>query len=215
MVSASAVIAAQACILTLGRSVDAFDHVRSILVYPDRYWAPDTWEDESGIVTEELDDRDGEAWEWCSVVLSWQQVLADSRTLHGRNLVLHELAHQLDLLDTIDQLTRRVRRGLGESLSSISDTDPPLVQYTTSSWEALRLLALGSKEWEAGRTAEAERCYLLALEEDKYIENSIGISSDLHTIILRFLEKLTAPLSNVTTSVSRAEIGRASCRERV
>jgi tetratricopeptide (TPR) repeat protein/tRNA A-37 threonylcarbamoyl transferase component Bud32 len=78
------------------------------------------------------------------------------------------------LLDTIDQLTRRVRRGLGESLSSISDTDPPLVQYTTSSWEALRLLALGSKEWEAGRTAEAERCYLLALEEDPHFATARG-----------------------------------------
>ena len=103
--SMCAVIAAQACVLTLGRSVDAFDHVRSILVYPTAYRAPDVWEDESGIVTEELDDRDGEAWEWGSVVLSWQQVLVDSRTLHGRNLVLHELAHQLDLLDTIDRPT--------------------------------------------------------------------------------------------------------------
>ena len=103
--SMCAVIAVQACVLTLGRSVDAFDHVRSILVYPTAYRAPDVWEDESGIVTEELDDRDGEAWEWGSVVLSWQQVLVDSRTLHGRNLVLHELAHQLDLLDTIDRPT--------------------------------------------------------------------------------------------------------------
>ena len=55
------------------------------------------------------------------------------------------------LLETIDALTRRVRRGLGESLRSIAETDPPLVQYTTSSWEAQRLLALGSKEWAAGR----------------------------------------------------------------
>jgi Mlc titration factor MtfA (ptsG expression regulator) len=100
-----AVIAAQACVLTLGRSVDAFDHVRSILVYPSAYRAPDLWEDEAGIVTEEVDDREGEAWEWGTVVLSWQQVLTDSRTLHGRNLVLHELAHQLDLVDAVDRPT--------------------------------------------------------------------------------------------------------------
>jgi len=97
-----AVIAVQACILTLGRSVDAFDHVRSILVYPTAYRAPDVWEDEAGVVTEELDEREGEAWEWGTVVLSWQQVLTNSRTLHGRNLVLHELAHQLDLLDAVE-----------------------------------------------------------------------------------------------------------------
>lgn len=100
-----AVIAAQACILTLGRSVEAFDHVRSIIVYPSSYRAPDVWEDESGIVTEELDDREGEAWEWGSVVLSWRELLANARTLHGRNLVLHELAHQLDLLDAVDRPT--------------------------------------------------------------------------------------------------------------
>jgi MtfA peptidase len=96
-----ALIAAQACILTLGRSVDAFDHVRSILVYPHSYWAPDVYEDESGVVTEEMDEREGEAWELGTVVLSWQEVLADARTLSGRNLVLHELAHQLDLLDVL------------------------------------------------------------------------------------------------------------------
>ncbi|MCU0304174.1 MAG: M90 family metallopeptidase [Thermoanaerobaculales bacterium] len=100
-----AVIAAQACVLTLGRSVDAFDHVRSILVYPTAYRAPDVWEDEAGVVTEEVDEREGEAWEWGTVVLSWQQVIADARNLHGRNLVLHELAHQLDLLDAIGEAT--------------------------------------------------------------------------------------------------------------
>lgn len=98
-----AVIAAQACILTLGRSVDAFDHVRSVLVYPHTYWVPDVYEDEAGVVTEEMDEREGEAWQWGIVVLSWQEVLRDARILSGRNLVLHELAHQLDLLDFLKQ----------------------------------------------------------------------------------------------------------------
>jgi hypothetical protein len=98
-----AVIAAQASILTLGRSVDAFDHVRSVLVYPHAYWVPDVYEDEGGIVTEEMDEREGEAGQWGTVVLSWREVLRDARTLNGRNLVLHELAHQLDLLDFLRQ----------------------------------------------------------------------------------------------------------------
>jgi hypothetical protein len=98
-----AVIAAQASILTLGRSIDAFDHVRSILVYPTAYRVPDVYEDEAGVITEELDEREGEAWQWGTVVLSWQEVLRDARTLNGRNLVLHELAHQLDLLDVLRQ----------------------------------------------------------------------------------------------------------------
>lgn len=94
-----ATIAAQACLLTLGRSVDAYSHVRSILVYPDRYLAPDSMEDDAGVVTEGLDDREGEACERGLVVLSWADLRQDARRADGRNLVLHEFAHQLDLLD--------------------------------------------------------------------------------------------------------------------
>lgn len=96
-----AMIAAQACILTLGRSVDAFQHVSSILVYPTHYRAPDVWEDEAGIVTEEIDEREGEAWERGLVVLAWQELANDARTLNGRNLVLHEMAHQVDIVDVL------------------------------------------------------------------------------------------------------------------
>ena len=90
------------------------------------------------------------------------------------------------LLETIDALTRRVRRGLGESLRSIAETDPPLVQYTTSSWEAQRLLALGSKEWAAGRALEAERCFRLALEEDPHFATARG---SLGLLWIQFLGK--------------------------
>lgn len=96
-----AMVAAQACVLTLGRSVDAWDHLRSILIYPAGYTAPDVWEDEVGIVTEGEDEREGEASERGIVVLSWQESAADARTLNGRNLVLHEMAHQLDFVEVV------------------------------------------------------------------------------------------------------------------
>jgi Mlc titration factor MtfA (ptsG expression regulator) len=48
-----------------------------------------------------VDERDGEAWEWGTVVLAWRELAADARSLNGRNLVLHEMAHQVDLLDTL------------------------------------------------------------------------------------------------------------------
>jgi len=112
------------------------------------------------------------------------------------------------LLETIDALTRRVRRGLGESLRSIAETDPPLVQYTTSSWEAQRLLALGSKEWAAGRALEAERCFKLALDEDPHFATARG---SLGLLWIQFLGKpeegrqmLTQALED-TSEVSRRE----------
>ncbi len=70
------------------------------------------------------------------------------------------------LLESIDELTRIVRRRLGESLESISESDPVLTQYTTSSWEALRLVALGSNQWAANLWSDAAESFELALEED-------------------------------------------------
>jgi tetratricopeptide (TPR) repeat protein len=90
------------------------------------------------------------------------------------------------LLETIDELTRTVRRRLGESLSSIAETDPPLVQYTTSSWEAQRMLALGSQAWAGGRHQEAERCFKLALEEDPDFATARG---SLGLLYMQFMGK--------------------------
>ncbi len=126
-------IAAQACILTLGRSVDAFDHVRTILVYPERFYADEAEEDDLGVVTETHDDREGEAWERGQVILSWADVRQDAKRLDGRNLVLHEFAHQLDLLDFLRasraatpqerERRERWRRVLGETFDLLCDLD--------------------------------------------------------------------------------------------
>lgn len=138
-------IAAQACILTLGRSVDAFDHVRTILVYPERFYAYEAEEDDLGVVTETHDDREGEAWERGQVILSWADVRQDAKRLDGRNLVLHEFAHQLDLLDSLRaawpktplerERHRRWRRVFGQTydlLCGLDDSgrrDPVLDNY--------------------------------------------------------------------------------------
>lgn len=97
-------ISGQASILTLGRSYMDLAHIRSVLVYPESYWAPNVEEDEYGVVSEEVEDRDGEAWERGIVVLNWEDVLKEGRGRgkKGRNLVLHEMAHQMDLLDTVE-----------------------------------------------------------------------------------------------------------------
>lgn len=92
-------IAGQGCMLTLGRAVDELLVVRSILVYPEAYYAPSDDVDEAGVVSEGEEDREGEAWEYGSVVLSWADLRQDARRNDGRNLVLHEFAHQLDMAD--------------------------------------------------------------------------------------------------------------------
>jgi MtfA peptidase len=100
-------IAAQACLLVVALPEDIyFDHVLSILVYPTGYIAPETPIGRGGIVIDEGGQaRLGEAWWRGPVILSWEHALAGGRlTTPGHNLVLHEFAHQLDMMNgrTVD-----------------------------------------------------------------------------------------------------------------
>lgn len=98
-------IAAQAGLMVLGLDDVYFDHVLSILVYPDSYIAHGVEITRAGVVVEGGQARLGEAWWRGPVILSWADVLAGGRQeTPGHNLVFHEFAHQLDMMNgqTVD-----------------------------------------------------------------------------------------------------------------
>ena len=91
------VIAAQACLLVLNRSMAHLAHVRQILVYPGAFVVQRTVTDGSGVQQDQRQTLSGESWEQGQVVLSWQDTLEGAAVVDdGRNVVLHEFAHQLD-----------------------------------------------------------------------------------------------------------------------
>lgn len=92
--------AAQAGLLALGSTQTFFEHVLSILVYPGEYERKQQTQNSDGIVTEHRLQMLGEA-EWRGpVYLSWPDVLEGGRRRSvGHNLVLHEFAHQMDMLN--------------------------------------------------------------------------------------------------------------------
>lgn len=98
------VIAAQACVLLLGRETDYYPKLTSILIYPRGYVAVTKQQGPGGIVSERLQPRQGESWQASlspygggPVVLSWSDTLAGGvDDEDGRNLIYHEFAHQLD-----------------------------------------------------------------------------------------------------------------------
>ncbi|MFT5327814.1 MAG: Mlc titration factor MtfA (ptsG expression regulator) [Planctomycetaceae bacterium] len=93
-------VAAQACLLTLGMDDVHFDHVLSVLIYPTAYVAPDTAITREGVCIDGGQTRLGEAWYRGPVVLSWADAVAGGRHEQpGHNLVLHEFAHQLDMMN--------------------------------------------------------------------------------------------------------------------
>lgn len=92
-------IAGQACLLILHVDDDVYPRLRSILIYPQGYRAPVEARD-GDIVHEGHSDRLGESWGDGAVVLSWDGVRAgQANPGDGRNLVIHEFAHQLDQED--------------------------------------------------------------------------------------------------------------------
>lgn len=93
-------IAAQACLLLLNHPGGYFRSLRSILVYPHEYRAPDKEYNPDGSVSEGSMRRLGESWDHGIIVLSWENVLRDAAEItDGHNVVLHEFAHQLDSED--------------------------------------------------------------------------------------------------------------------
>jgi Mlc titration factor MtfA (ptsG expression regulator) len=89
-------IAAQACLPILKLGLGAYRDWVGIIVYPDEFLVPRRFEDESGVVHEYDDALSGEAWEGGPLIISWHDVQMAG---DGYNVVIHEFAHKLDMLN--------------------------------------------------------------------------------------------------------------------
>jgi MtfA peptidase len=93
-------IAGLACLLLLGIEHDYFGRVQTILIYPSGFRVPNQEVIGDQAVLEGVSSHLGEAHYRGPVILSWDEALYDARHPGaGRNLVIHEFAHQLDMLD--------------------------------------------------------------------------------------------------------------------
>ncbi len=91
-------IAAQACLLLLGRDSRCYPKLKSVLVYPHTYVAGG-----KGVFGSQDDPpsvRLGESWQSGAVVLSWNSVKGGAVKFYdGHHVPMHEFAHQLDQED--------------------------------------------------------------------------------------------------------------------
>jgi Mlc titration factor MtfA (ptsG expression regulator) len=95
-------IAAQACILILELDLDYYDGWREIIVYPGQFAKTHDVMDEFGVVHTTRDPLAGEAWLGGPVVLSHADVAQTEDAIDrgdGYNVVIHEFAHKLDMLN--------------------------------------------------------------------------------------------------------------------
>lgn len=89
-------IAAQGCLPILRLGLEAYRGWVGIVVYPDEFVIPRQVEDEFGVVHEYDEPASGEAWSGGPLIVSWRdaQMAGD-----GYNVVIHEFAHKLDMLN--------------------------------------------------------------------------------------------------------------------
>ena len=91
-------IAAQACILILNLDLDYYDGWVEIIVYPGEFVRDYEYVDEDGVAHHAHESASGESWLGGPVILSWEDA-ATAEPDAGYNVVIHEFAHKLDMLN--------------------------------------------------------------------------------------------------------------------
>lgn len=101
-------VAAQACVPILKLGLAWYRGWHGIVLYPGEFLIRKTVEDEYGLVHGVEEEASGEAWEHGPVILSWPDVSTPGAGLDKDdpelppdtyNVVVHEFAHKLDMLD--------------------------------------------------------------------------------------------------------------------
>jgi Mlc titration factor MtfA (ptsG expression regulator) len=94
-------IAMQACLPALQQGARSLRGWREVLIYPGEFKVRRSHHDDhTGVVSEGDDVLIGEAWERGPLVLSLADVQLDlEQPWDGYNVVVHEMAHKLDMLD--------------------------------------------------------------------------------------------------------------------
>ena len=90
-------VAAQACLLLLNRKTDYYPKLKTILIYPSAFIKEQLTTQAGGVQFAQKSVLAGESWDFGKVVLSWQDTIEGAMIPDdGRNVVIHEFAHQLD-----------------------------------------------------------------------------------------------------------------------
>ncbi len=129
-------LAAQAQLPLLHLSdLDWYQGFHEIIIYPDDFHSPQKHRDSAGVVHEWDGEHSGEAWLQGPVILAWPGV-QESGDWGAYNLVIHELAHKLDMLNGdangLPPLHRSMRidtwasvmQSAYDRLNAILDADP-------------------------------------------------------------------------------------------
>jgi len=89
-------LATLACLSILKLGLHWYRHWHSIVIYPDTFVPEREYVDAAGVVHRRHTPLHGGAWERGPVILAWDAV---AHSGDGHNVVIHEMAHKLDMLN--------------------------------------------------------------------------------------------------------------------
>lgn len=111
----AAALALQAVLPVLALGEAALEGWREVILYPDAFVVRDEWLDRAGLAHEGEQVLIGQARQDGPLVLSLPDAL-DSAQLDGWNVVIHEMAHKLDMLDGDANGCPPLHKGMDKSL---------------------------------------------------------------------------------------------------
>jgi Mlc titration factor MtfA (ptsG expression regulator) len=183
-------IAAQACLLLLGLPHDYYRNVKSILVYPSTVVPPERrpgiFERVDGPVAPPVPIV-GQAFARGPVILIWDTVLRGARhPEQGHNVVYHEFAHKLDMLD-----------GAADGTPLLADRARFAEWVAVCSQEFLRLRRLAEKGHKTfidsyGAASEAE---FFAVATEEFFDRPLALrrhAPDLYRVLSAYYRQDTA-----------------------
>jgi len=93
-------LAAQACLPILKLGLHYYQGWIEVLIYPGAFRVKREHTDAIGLVSQQDQILSGESWSRGPLILSWDDVVADQKASRlGHNVVVHEFAHKLDMLN--------------------------------------------------------------------------------------------------------------------
>ncbi|KAA3624774.1 MAG: hypothetical protein DWQ08_10015 [Proteobacteria bacterium] len=107
-------LAGLAVLPILNLDSDWYEGVKDLVIYPAEFVARREETDDDGVVHVRRMPLSGESWQRGPVILSWPDVEA-SLELDGYNVVVHEFAHKLDMLDGAPNGIPPLHRGMNRS----------------------------------------------------------------------------------------------------
>ncbi len=93
-----ALLATLACLPILKLGLNWYREWHSMVIYPDTFVPEREHVDAAGVVHSHHTPLSGEAWSQGPVILAWEAV-ARAGDGQGHNVVIHEMAHKLDMLN--------------------------------------------------------------------------------------------------------------------